>query len=197
MDMDRKYLFNIWIYEDAQPLVSNSLDLIDAGIKLFFWDNYESSVREFPSKYIAQAYNERRRQVDIKRLIESFRGEYNVKSNVVDIILLYRDLYIDGRNYIFSATHVASKTIIISLFRLLYGLNLGNPDDESLFRERLYKEVIHELGHLIGLDHCIDDSCVMSFSSDIAHLDRKNPLLCDRCVDKARYLGFNLGVETL
>jgi archaemetzincin len=46
---------------------------------------------------------------------------------------------------------------------------------------RLGKEIIHELGHLMGLRHCTDRTCVMSLSHTIADTDAKQPCLCNQC----------------
>lgn len=195
--MSQTYQFYLWVSQDASDIILANMDVVEAGLKLFFWDDFDYHVNQLPGEFIAEAFNERRRQVDIKRFIEVFRERNPARSNRVDIIIIDRDLYISGRSYIFSATHMATKTITISIFRLAYGLNLGVDIDRDRFRERLYKEVIHELGHLIGLDHCIKDECVMSFSPDIEHLDNKLPFLCSVCVEKAKILGFKIGSDNM
>ncbi len=193
--MNQSYKFYLWISRDASDIMLNNLDVVEAGLKLFFWNSFEYQVDILPNEILAEAFNSNRRQVDIKKFIDVFRDRNPAISSRVDIIIIDRDLYIPGRSYIFSATHLATKTITISIFRLMYGLNLGDESDRAKFRERLYKEVVHEIGHLIGLDHCVRNECVMSFSPDIAHLDNKLPILCNVCVEKAKVLGFNIGFE--
>jgi archaemetzincin len=46
---------------------------------------------------------------------------------------------------------------------------------------RLAKEIVHELLHLVGLDHCDERSCVMSFSPDVRSIDEKELRPCARC----------------
>jgi len=50
-----------------------------------------------------------------------------------------------------------------------------------LFRERLTKEAVHELGHVYGLGHCRDRRRVMAFSNALADTDEKRADFCVRC----------------
>jgi archaemetzincin len=42
-------------------------------------------------------------------------------------------------------------------------------------------EVVHELGHLLGLSHCVDSHCAMYLSHRPSDADRKGPGLCHQC----------------
>ena len=69
---------------------------------------------------------------------------------------------------------------VVSTFRLrqeFYGLN---PDD-SLLRERLLKEAIHELGHTLHLRHCQDYQCVMASSPSVEWIDLRDSRFCAAC----------------
>ncbi|MDI6852630.1 MAG: archaemetzincin family Zn-dependent metalloprotease [Deltaproteobacteria bacterium] len=90
------------------------------------------------------------------------------------------DLYVPRLNFVFGLADRRRRTAVISLARLnpeFYGRS-SNPE---LFRERALKEAVHELGHLMGLEHCSDPACIMFFSNSLADTDRKGPGFCPRC----------------
>jgi archaemetzincin len=43
------------------------------------------------------------------------------------------------------------------------------------------KEAIHEVGHILGLDHCRCDNCVMSLSNSAEQVRAKSSQLCEFC----------------
>ena len=97
---------------------------------------------------------------------------------VVDI-----DIFAPGLNFVFGQADILGKRAIISLQRLrqeLYGL----PQNDDLFRERVFKEAIHELGHTYRLGHCPDPTCVMYFSNSLPDTDLKGWNFCPKCREK-------------
>lgn len=90
------------------------------------------------------------------------------------------DLFAQGLNFIFGQAVIGGRECLVSLARLkpsFYGL----PVDAGLFRERVIKEAVHELGHTLGLGHCRDPLCVMMFSNSLSDTDRKSSAFCDNC----------------
>ena len=117
------------------------------------------------------AYNPQRMQYRARDLLERVRtvqGEHVL--GLVDV-----DLYASGLNFVFGLAECPGRAAIVSLYRLTA------PGNEALFRERVAKEVVHELGHSLGLEHCADPGCVMFFSNSLADTDRKGKRFCATC----------------
>jgi archaemetzincin len=93
------------------------------------------------------------------------------------------DLTAPGLNFVFGLADPPARCAVISLARL-YPEFYGQPRNPALFKERAVKEAVHELGHLLGLDHCPDPACVMAFSNSLADTDRKGPGFCERCRER-------------
>lgn len=86
-----------------------------------------------------------------------------------------RDLFARDLNFIFGIASPGGACVV-STSRLVIGA------DDKLFRARLLKEAVHELGHTLGLGHCTDPGCVMHFSNSLADTDRKGNAYCERCM---------------
>jgi len=90
------------------------------------------------------------------------------------------DLYIPILTFVFGEAQLHGNCAVVSSFRLrqeFYGL----PADTALFRSRVLKESIHELGHTFELSHCDDYQCVMSPSHGVEWIDLKTNRLCQAC----------------
>lgn len=84
------------------------------------------------------------------------------------------DLYAQLLNFVFGQAALGGRAAVISIARLAHR-------DHGLFRDRVAKEAIHELGHTFGFTHCPDDSCVMHFSDSLADTDLKGKAFCESC----------------
>lgn len=125
------------------------------------------------------AYREKRRQYlaapFIKTLADLPGSGYLRLLGITD-----RDLFTQGLNFIFGQAIIGGRECLISLARLRPSF-YGQPDHPVLFRERVVKEAVHELGHTFGLSHCADPLCVMMFSNSLSDTDRKSSCFCRRC----------------
>ncbi|MHA2281292.1 MAG: hypothetical protein ACXAC5_10605 [Promethearchaeota archaeon] len=83
--------------------------------------------------------------------------------------------------FLFGETHLKHRASIVSTLKLKERF-YSRPNDQNLFFQRLIKEVIHEIGHIIlGSEHCKENSCVMKFSETIEEIDEKSYRFCSTC----------------
>jgi len=90
------------------------------------------------------------------------------------------DLAIPMLTFVFGQAQLDGPAAVLSLCRLrqeFYGLR----GEESLLRERVVKEVLHELGHTFGLTHCVEPKCAMSLATHIGLVDNKEERYCAHC----------------
>ena len=88
----------------------------------------------------------------------------------------------DNILFLFGETHLKHRCCVVSSLKLR---EYGRKEDNDLFENRIIKEIIHEVGHLIlGSDHCPNEICVMRFSDSIKEVDNKSISLCDICNTK-------------
>ena len=95
------------------------------------------------------------------------------------------DLYVNSLNFVFGEADPTNRAAVISVIRLrqsFYGLR----NNSKLFLKRTGKEAIHELGHVLGLRHCLNPRCVMFFSNSLADTDRKEDDFCKKCRNSLR-----------
>jgi archaemetzincin len=90
------------------------------------------------------------------------------------------DLFIPVLTFVFGEAQLKDRAAVASGCRLkeeFYGM----APNEALFRERLLKETVHELGHTFGLLHCQDYNCAMHSSTSVDDIDIKGVHLCRQC----------------
>lgn len=109
-------------------------------------------------------YNAKRKQYYAPALLALLKEE-------ISIWIVNCDIYLNGMSFVFGLAEKGKKAIV-SIYRL-------NS------KEMVEKEVIHEVGHAIGLSHC-EDKCVMQFSNSLSEAQRKPSLHCERCQKKIR-----------
>ena len=95
------------------------------------------------------------------------------------------DLNYENLNFVFGLADFQAHCAVITLARL-YPEYYGQPRNPRLFKERALKEAIHEIGHLMGLHHCSDPTCIMFFSNSIVGTDLKGPGFCKVCRELLR-----------
>ncbi|MCD6319273.1 MAG: archaemetzincin family Zn-dependent metalloprotease [Candidatus Desulfofervidaceae bacterium] len=163
-------------FEDVVSSISRSLKRELA--RVFSLPVEEGTVLPLPN-----AYDANRHQYLSLPFLESLLSLKQGKEFILGIT--EADLYAPGLNFIFGEAALMAGVAVISLARL-YSSFYGLPEDEDLFKERVLKEAVHELGHLFGLKHCPNPHCVMHFSNSINDTDVKAASFCEVCKRKLR-----------
>lgn len=122
------------------------------------------------------AWNPARRQCDSTRLLVEMKARYSEPVMGAAVC----DLFIPVLTFVFGEAEMHGRAGLFSIHRLreeFYGL----PPNPTLLEERALRELRHEMGHLYGLSHCHDWSCVMSSSHSVELVDTKGENYCAAC----------------
>ena len=96
------------------------------------------------------------------------------------LALTGHDLCIPLLTFLFGQAQLDGVIALVSICRLRQEF-YGFPPDPDLLRERLIKEMLHELGHTFGLTHCSRTECSMSLSTHVEAVDAKSAGWCAQC----------------
>ncbi|MGM0565607.1 MAG: archaemetzincin family Zn-dependent metalloprotease [Bacteroidota bacterium] len=128
---------------------------------------------------LSDYYDINRRQYDGNKLMKLVESEFaNTPGKIVALFNV--DLFIPILTFIFGQAYLGGKIAIASKFRLR-NEHYGLKPNELLLQDRFIKEVIHELGHALGLIHCPTPECVMRSSTYVEDIDQKRQNFCKNC----------------
>lgn len=130
--------------------------------------------------------NKIRGQCISDKLLDWLSKNIKVKNDDRLVAIVDADAYTPGTNFIFGHAFLGGNYCAVYLHRL-------KTTDTNLFFERLLKEIVHELGHTMGLRHCENRFCVMNFSNSIVEVDFKKYKFCNNCLKKLEFKGIKVG----
>lgn len=131
-------------------------------------------------------------EIDMERFYSESRGQYFSTEIILEaskftthlngkvLLLTDVDLYVPVLTFIFGEAQLRGKHSVISMCRLHEEFYSGKTNNELLYKRAL-KEVLHELGHNLGLIHCKDWDCVMHSSLAVEEVDIKGSSFCREC----------------
>ena len=131
-------------------------------------------------------YVAKKKQYNGSSIIKQLKSRNNKPNLSSTLGILDVDLFKSKLNFVFGiATNPKHPfkdypgSAIISVTRLRESF-YNRPEQKELFRTRILKEAVHELGHTIGLKHC-NNKCVMQFSVSLTYVDEKPLNFCNDC----------------
>ncbi|MEM3019055.1 MAG: archaemetzincin family Zn-dependent metalloprotease [Candidatus Bathyarchaeia archaeon] len=126
-----------------------------------------------------EAFDALRKQFDSSKILSKI-SKLSIKEDHRILGVTNLDLFVQGMNFVFGQAQLGGKVALISIYRLKPEF-YGDKPNESLLQERCVKEAIHEVGHTLGLTHCPNHRCVMTFSNNIFMVDAKSKRFCEPC----------------
>ena len=182
--------FNVNLFEQIESCLNQVYDSFFFEIRNLGLLNFS---RELYSKGIKKEYKELRKTND-KLSIHPTNKFYSLlidkrEEEKLGMITAVTDLPIYSSSevdilFLFGETHLKHRCCIVSTLKLKESFYNRNSD-QNLFFQRIIKELIHEIGHIImGSEHCKENYCVMKFSKTIEEIDEKSHKLCTICKEK-------------
>ncbi len=175
------------------------------NIALISFGYFEKDLLEMTADAVKQEFSTpvllKEGHIDLSDFYDAARRQYDgnsllrqVDSMVVPdysktLGLFNVDLFIPILTFIFGQAYLGGRSGIASLYRFS-NERYGMIEDSRFVLDRFRKEVIHELGHTLGLIHCHHPTCVMRSSTYVEDIDLKDQHLCPKCRDE-------IGIYTL
>lgn len=170
-----------------QPIGHVNTRLI-GRVSLKIGEQLHSQVEMLPGMTIpGESFNPQRRQYSSPALLETLAAKADGSTGGAGKIIgvIDEDLFSPIFTFVFGEAQKDQAAAIVSMKRLrqeFYGL----PRDWRLLELRIFKEMVHEIGHLFGLTHCGNENCVMFRSTNVRSLDKKGSGFCGECGGRLR-----------
>jgi archaemetzincin len=133
---------------------------------------------------LGYAYDPKRKQYISPRVLSRLR---NIKKGDSDKILAVADvdMYSPGYDFVYGEADIKAGIATLTINRLV-SEKQGFQTAPGLLEQRVIREATHEVGHLFGLGHCNNSTCVMRTCTCLEEVDAANGGLCKDCAEKSR-----------
>jgi archaemetzincin len=132
-----------------------------------------------PMQTPSYAYDERRRQYNAATILKAF-GSLPFQDYDKVIGVLNVDLFIPVFTHVLGEAQEGGRFALASMYRLRTGLNRSRTPMVHIL-ERLTKVALHEIGHLFDVARCLNQECLMHYSSSLEDLDAIRINFCRYC----------------
>lgn len=177
MQVEQKSYLNTISFLLLEPVVTEVTKSIIEYIEPMF--NAKCRVEQL-SLDLSFAYAKDRKQYNSTAIL-AYLKPITAKNNYY-LAITSKDIYSKNTTFVFGEAEVGGRIGIVSLARL----NIISAMEEA--RLLICKEVTHELGHILGLRHCKNKLCVMSFSPSLVEVEKKLAKFCPDCAHSLVYL---------
>jgi len=126
------------------------------------------------------SFDSLRRQYRVDKLIEQL--DMSGRGGGKTIGLTEVDIFLPLFTHLFGYAPLGGDRAVVSLNRLKAEDELPAKKKREIFSSRGAKEVLHELGHLLGLKHCVVPWCVMRPSMEPEEIDSRDLSYCEFCL---------------
>jgi archaemetzincin len=132
-----------------------------------------------PLEHPSYAYDERRQQFNAATILKACESlPFQDYDKVIG--LLNVDLFIPVFTHVLGEAREGGKFALASMYRLRTELDKSKPSAPQIL-ERLAKVALHEIGHLLDVPHCMNEGCLMHYSSSLQVLDAIHIRFCTYC----------------
>ncbi|MBS7645185.1 MAG: hypothetical protein QW569_00525 [Candidatus Bathyarchaeia archaeon] len=151
------------------------LELVSGALYRGFQGRIIPVIRLKPIPVPSNSYNPARMQYLASSLLMPVEALRCRKGYDLGFGVTLLDLYADNLNFIFG--EASSRTAILSTNRLRMGLEASS----GIYAKRVAVVAKHEVGHMLGLNHCHDLRCCMRFHNSVSEVDASSGDFCPRC----------------
>ena len=178
--LDKIYIKPIGVFDTNQLLLLKELSSYISGF-------YQCEVIVQESIMLKDISRKAKRKHDSFRQLNTDYINYRIlypvkpKNAIAYMGITTSDLFPSSNwNFVFGQADQINKVGVSSIARYDY------PDSLNFNRTlaRIIKTSTHEIGHMLGIEHCISASCLMNGSNGLEESDQQPQTMCSECVVK-------------